>query len=114
MLLTVQVWMVLVAVHASGLVHDVADVVFTIVTGADAPHDDDCTGPERDCDCPAGCPNCHASHSAGSLPQSPTFQEIVVSADSPNLTEVPYEAGCPPLPELLSVYRPPRADSRFS
>jgi hypothetical protein len=104
--------LVVLSTQTSGLLHDVADIAATIATGADAPHDDDCVGEHGDCDCPPGCPNCHSSHGAGSLPPASLATELSNPMDGIEVAGVAYDGLAPPLPELDSLYRPPRVIAR--
>jgi hypothetical protein len=93
--------------HVSGFVHDAVDAATVIAVGADLTPDDD-DGMSGDCDCPAGCPMCHCCHGVGSLPQCSSTTEFVLLMGVPEVSDVPYEAASPPVPELRSLYRPPR------
>lgn len=98
--------------HASGVVHDVQDFISVIATGADAPHDDDVAG---DCnECPAGCPNCHCSHSVGSLPQAGQSWVISVRDECTDVIGVSTESQLHSMSDPRSVYRPPRSTARPS
>jgi hypothetical protein len=112
--LAARVFALLLLAHATGLVHDVADVVAVIATGADAPHDDEAPGDCRDARGPLGCPNCHSSHPAGSLPQGVVPAEFFLLSECSNVVGFTSEAQPRSLTDPRSIYRPPRRSLRAS
>lgn len=95
---------------------EIAPVVAEIVAYGEQEADgcSDCPLDSDGRECPPGCPRCHCSHGAASLP--PMFERRsspVVVAVAP-ASAAPYEATAPRAPPLPSVYRPPRHAPLFT
>lgn len=102
-----RVLLVLGAFELSGAAPVVAEVV---AYGAveDASCCSDCPLEKDGRECPPGCPSCHCSHGAASLPPVFERRSQPVVAVVGTTCAVPYEATAPRAPSLRSVYRPPR------
>lgn len=110
MVVVSRIFAVLIVAQTNGFADGVADVASVIVTGSEAPDDDNCPG-ERDCDCPPGCPNCHSSHGVGWLPPVSARADIA-ELSAADIVGTPYVPSLHPVTDPRSVYRPPRTAAR--
>jgi hypothetical protein len=105
LLALVRVVTVLFAMHFSGLIHGISDLVEAVVL-ADSTEHEQCP-PAGPCeDCPPGCPNCHCGVLGSLEPESP----LALLARLPLAPELRQLEGAeaPVGPELPSLFRPPR------
>jgi hypothetical protein len=109
LVLAVRLVVLALSVQTGGIARDVADVVWAVAIGADAPDvDDDCLRDRGDCHCPPGCPNCHCSHGVASLPQVAPGPLVFIPRTGAPLVRGGADDSAAPRPFLGSVYRPPR------
>ena len=93
------------AVHLSGAVHAVVD----LLSGHDQPAQlAGCLDEDEGRDCPPGCPSCHCAHGVGALPprgvEAPSRRPRAVAAPRFFVRA----RGGPKNPALASLFRPPR------
>jgi len=93
------------AAQMSGIAHVIVDLVAAVSEGAS---DHDCPNDAEGRECPPGCTSCHCVHGVGALPAVASAALLAGALKNVDATIAPYEADAPPLPDLPSVYRPPR------
>jgi hypothetical protein len=105
-LLFVRVVLVVLGVfQISSVGHLVADAAAIVMGAQSPPHDDDDdSGP---CDCPLGCPTCHAPHGTASLPPTPVTLDAVVYGPA-RMPRPDAAESAIPRSDPRSLYRPPR------
>gem|GEM_PF-3530335 len=99
--------LLLVPVHASGVLHAVADVVVALVGEKLHQGKAPCSHEEQGERCPPGCPDCHCSLAAPAL-LPPCGGAFLVRTMMTPVVLLFHDATAPPRPVLSGIERPPR------